>query len=105
MKPKLSKESAEVAYERSEGDCVNCLDPATSYHHIFYQTRWPELVDDPDNVIALCDWCHANHHAASHRLPRSVCGLAEALATTEAMEDWLDRIYGVREALRGPTSC
>ena len=98
MHPKLSEESAQIAYWRSGGYCAapKCGKQAVDNHHIFYTQAFPELADEPDNVIALCRRCHADHHAASHRLPRSVCKVAERLASTPRMEDWLDRRYGVR---------
>ena len=90
---RLSQESAEVAYWRSGGYCVACGGLATDHHHVFYTQRYPDLADDPDNLISLCRGCHANHHSGMRRIPRRLCRHAERLAD-EQMLGWLDRRYG-----------
>lgn len=65
-------------------------------HHIFpkQKNKWPELKDEPSNIITVCRDCHERHENASKRLPRSVCKYAESLPMTPAMESYLDRTYG-----------
>lgn len=96
-KPKLSKESAEVAFNRSGGRCAcGCSRPATEWHHVFDQARFPELVDEPDNVVAVATACHKAHTDAFRRLPRYAVRRAERLATTEMRKAYLETHYDER---------
>ncbi len=67
---------------------------ATDNHHVLYTQRWPELGDEPDNLIALCRSCHANHHSGMRRLSRSLCRYAEKLADDGPKQAFLKRTYG-----------
>ena len=100
-KPRLSKESAEIAWWRWGSHCAvpTCTEEATEWHHCFSQQqamKWgmPELIDDPNNLIPCCSKHHAKHTAAMLRLPRSCCRYAEPLAVTDQMRDYLARYYG-----------
>ena len=95
-KPRLSKESAEVAWWRWGSHCAvpDCTETATEWHHCFAQQKYPELADTPDNIIPLCSKCHAKHTAAMKRIPRSCCRYAEKLATDDHMVAYLERTYG-----------
>lgn len=98
---KLSEESAKVAYGRLHGErrCgAGCGELATQWHHIFSQSKFPDLADHPDNLIAVCSDCHERHTNASKRLPRAAVAPAEHLASTPAMENYLERVYGAQEA-------
>jgi hypothetical protein len=94
-----------VAFARTAGYCAcGCRKLATDPHHIFPRQRHPELVDEPDNVIAVYRPCHTAHENAYRRFPRSICETAERLATTEPMKAYLDRTYGPRESPQAATS-
>lgn len=102
-KPRLSQGSAREAYSRFNAygthhqgfvSCIcGCGLPAQEWHHIFDQNAYPELADEPDNVVPVGFRCHAEHTNAKRRLPRSVCRYAEGLALTPQMERYLEREY------------
>lgn len=90
----MSFDTRMIAFARTEGYCAcGCGKVATDPHHIFPKQRWPELVDEPDNVVAVYRPCHAAHENAHHRFSRSVCATAERLAVTEPMKAYLNRTY------------
>jgi hypothetical protein len=100
-KPKLSDATKAIAYHRSGGVCAcRCgrrveRDNPAIYHHVFPKQRWPELIDNPDNVVCVAVDCHANHEVASRRLPRRVTRRAALLAEgNPSMLAYLDRVYG-----------
>lgn len=95
QKPRLSEESAAIALSRSDGFCAcGCGRRATEWHHVFTQQRYPELVDNPDNIVMVASPCHAAHTIAAKRFPRRVCKHAEThLMMTPQMEAYLDRYY------------
>jgi hypothetical protein len=95
QKPRLSEESASIALARSDGLCVcGCGRRATEWHHIWQQQRFPELVDNPDAVVAVASPCHSAHTSAAKRFPRSICRHAEVTLTmTPQMAAYLDRYY------------
>ena len=92
-KPRLSQESAEAAFWRSGGVCAVCHGRATSHHHIFPQTKYPELADEPDNLVSLCANCHLNHHSWAKRIPRNLVKDAEHLAKTGSQQRFLEKNY------------
>lgn len=64
-------------------------------HHIFEVKHFPELVDEPNNVVAIARYCHDNHHAAFRRLPRKITRHAALLAEGDPpMEAYLRSHYG-----------
>jgi len=98
-KPRLSEGTARVVFLLSDGFCAcGCGRPATEYHHIFSQSKHRNLVDVSDNIVPVAARCHSRHTNAVERFPRSICVRAEGLATTPAMENYLDRVYGVVSA-------
>ncbi len=90
----LSYESAAEALAWYGDRCVSCGEQAESWHHVFYTRAFPELADDPGNVIPVCKDCHMRHHSAHKRLPRALIASAEGLATSNQRRAFLDRIYG-----------
>lgn len=51
-------------------------------HHVLPKDDWPDLVQLPDNVVAICRNCHQRHELAFRRirrseLPRAALALAE----------------------------
>lgn len=98
-KPKVSQEVLIMVHLRTGGYCAcGCGKPAisTAPHHVFPKQRWPELINEPDNLIGVAADCHANHEVASKRLPRYAIRRAERLACTPAMKAYLDRTYDSR---------
>jgi hypothetical protein len=92
-------------WERHKGQCCACgrrvtdWPPGIAYHHIFPKdaVHWPELVDDPMNVVLVCAECHSRHETAVVRLPIRVTDLAlEWCARDEAMVAYLTRTYAPR---------
>jgi hypothetical protein len=99
-KPRLSQESAMIALERFHPlglpfmPCIcGCGARSQEWHHVFDQNRYPELADDPDNIVPVAARCHADHTSAKRRLPRFACRYAERLAVTPQMENHLARHY------------
>lgn len=96
-KQRLSVESAEAAlraWRALAGACVcGCGRRATEWHHIFGQQQFPELADEPDNVVPVAATCHTAHTSARRRFSRRVCIRAERLATTAKRRAYLDRYY------------
>lgn len=93
-KPRLSEASASIAYERSDGYCAcGCGRKASEWHHVFDQNHYPELVDEPDNILAVAEYCHRRHTDAVERFDRSICKRAERFAVTPSMENYLDNHY------------
>lgn len=95
-KPRLSYASAAVAHSREPAHtcCCGCGRRATEWHHVFEQQHYPELADEPDNVVKVNPLCHARHTNRFRRLPRRAIRRAERLATTEKMKSYLDHKYG-----------
>lgn len=93
-KARLSEASASIAFERYDGLCAcGCGDDATEWHHIFDQQHYPELADEPDNVVPVAPRCHRRHTDWLQLFPRAICVRAERFATTPSMENYLDRHY------------
>src|ERR1039457_3372305 len=100
-KPWMSAETRDIAFWRSGGYCAcGCGKPVepdnpACFHHVLPKGtgKWPELADEPDNVVALAVDCHANQEAGSKRLSRKVIASAERLAVTPQMKSFLARTY------------
>jgi 5-methylcytosine-specific restriction endonuclease McrA len=78
-----------------------CGGRATSHHHIWPQSKYPDLADEPANLLSLCAKCHMDHHSWAKRIPRSLVKHAEHLATTGSQERFLEKNYpggAVRDA-------
>ncbi len=88
----------ELVMRRTGGLCgCGCGRRATELHHAFPKHKWPELADHPDCLVAVHRLCHANHEAASRRLPRRAVRHAVVLADGDtAMVDYLARTYPLR---------
>lgn len=96
-KARVSPETLRVAFARTGGACAaGCGRRAEDPHHCFPKqaSRWPNLVDVPENVIGLCRSCHAEHEAVTRRIPRSAIACAEGLVRDYRMAAYLDRVYG-----------
>lgn len=102
-KPRLGLSTCQQVWERQGAFCVcGCGRPISpyplGYHHVFPKQRWPELVNEADNIVGVFGDCHAAHETGHRRLPRRACGRAERLASSPAMEDYLTLTYGPKEA-------
>lgn len=84
---------AEVAWDRDRGVCVGCGLKARFWHHVLSQQKWPELADEPLNVVAVCRRCHERHHTGVLRLSRSSVRVVEQLELTEPQKRFLERSY------------
>lgn len=102
-KPKeqrMDKDVCAQVFWRQQGKCVcGCgrrIAPfPIGYHHILPRQRWPELTNEPDDIVGVAADCHANHETGTTRLPRSACALAERLAICEPRRaSYLNRTYG-----------
>lgn len=92
-----SKDVVAEAYGRSHGRCVVCgsrkrLQP----HHILPVNRWPGLLQEPMNVMALCAGCHDSHERWFRRvlwgeLPDCVFRLAQLVGRDAVL--YLERYY------------
>ena len=92
---RLTPETREQVYLRAEGICeCGCGQPAEQFHHALYTRTHPELINEPDNIVAVAWICHASHHNASKRFPRSICHRAERFANTPKIRAELERLYG-----------
>ena len=59
----VSQETYEEVFHRCNGRCAICgTTQNLSYHHIKYRSERPDLIDDPDNGIMLCDEFANNCH-------------------------------------------
>lgn len=100
FRARVSDDTYRIAYHRTGGRCacgcgrrVERHNPAC-YHHVFPKQSWPELIDEPNNVVAVAVDCHANHETAAQRFPRKVTRHAALLAEGDpAMREYLDRTY------------
>jgi hypothetical protein len=81
----LSRMAGErVALHRTGGLCAcGCGGRADRVRVVFSSDRWPELVGNPDNFVALSDVHQGGH------LPRRAFRHAEHLAATLEMRDHL----------------
>src|SRR5437016_4640195 len=94
-KDKVSPQTRTIAYERTNGICAaGCGRNGSSWHHILPKQRWPELIDEPDNVILVCLLCHSRHEGAFKRLPRSAIRCVNRLVLDEPMRAYIERTYG-----------
>lgn len=99
-KAKLSAATRALVWHRSGGRCacgcggqVDPLNPAC-WHHVFPKQSYPELIDNPDNIVLVTVDCHANHETAAKRLPMRVTRHAARLAEHDpAMRAYLTRTY------------
>ena len=85
-----------MVYLRTGGYCAcGCGKRAAleAPHHVFAKQRWPELINEPDNLIAAAPDCHARHETAHRRFPQYAVRRARRLATTDAMRAYLARTY------------
>lgn len=95
--PPLPAHVTTTVRERSHGRCVVCGERGHHCHHILPQSKWPDWRLMSDLIVLVCRTCHANHHAATRRiplrcLPDSTYGRVYELAGPAAC-DYLARAY------------
>lgn len=96
----MSREVCERVRYRQRGKCAcGCgrrIAPfPIGFHHVFPKgdRMWPELVNEPRNIVGLAADCHANHETGMTRLPRSAVAIAEALVADARMGRYLETHY------------
>ena len=65
----VSKETYNIVLERCNGRCAICgTTQCLEYHHIYYRSERPDLIDDPDNGIMLCgEFANNCHKGKAHK--------------------------------------
>ena len=65
----VSRKTYEEVYERCNGRCAICgTTQCLEYHHIYYRSERPDLIDDPDNGIMLCgEFANNCHKGKAHK--------------------------------------
>lgn len=59
----VSQKTYQEVFDRCNGRCAICgTTKNLSYHHIKYRSERPDLIDEPDNGIMLCDEFANNCH-------------------------------------------
>ena len=59
----VSRKTYDEVYEKCNGRCVICgTNQNLEYHHIYYRSERPDLIDDPNNGIMLCGEFANNCH-------------------------------------------
>ena len=101
-KPGVSWKAAVAAIDRDGGWCVSCgnKEAYAQLHHLLPRQKFPDLIDEPANLIVVCSDCHERHENASRRFSRALCRPVEGLHLTPPMKRYLDSIYGPLEAER-----
>jgi len=68
----VSKKTYEQVYERCNGLCAICgTSQYLEYHHIFFRSERPDLIDDPNNGIMLCgEFANNCHKGKAHKNKR-----------------------------------
>lgn len=67
QKGQMSSETRAAAMKRDGNRCRCCGRRATTVHHIWPRTRWPQLADEEDNLISANWKCHQRHETAFER--------------------------------------
>ena len=68
----VSQKTYNEVYERSKGLCAICgTSQYLEYHHIYFRSERPDLIDDPNNGIMLCgEFANNCHKGKAHRNKR-----------------------------------
>lgn len=65
IRTKITKSLKDKIRERDSMICQCCgkkFERHLEVHHIMPISRFPELVIEPENLISLCQQCHARYH-------------------------------------------
>ena len=65
----VSKKTYNEVYERCNGVCAICgTSQYLEYHHIYFRSERPDLIDDPNNGIMLCgEFANNCHKGKAHK--------------------------------------
>jgi hypothetical protein len=65
----VSKKTYNKVYKRCNGVCAICgTFQYLEYHHIYYRSERPDLIDDPNNGIMLCgEFANNCHKGKAHK--------------------------------------
>ena len=65
----VSKKTYNEVFERCNGKCALCETTSNlEYHHIYFRSERPDLIDDPDNGIMLCgEFANNCHKGKAHK--------------------------------------
>lgn len=65
----VSKETYNIVFDRCGGKCAICgTTQCLEYHHVYYRSERPDLIDDPDNGIMLCgEFANNCHKGKAHK--------------------------------------
>lgn len=65
----VSKKTYNEVYERCDGRCAICgTNQNLEYHHIYFRSERPDLIDEPDNGIMLCgEFANNCHKGKAHK--------------------------------------
>ena len=68
----VSKKTYNEVFERCGGKCALCETTLyLEYHHIYFRSERPDLIDDPDNGIMLCgEFANNCHKGKAHKQKR-----------------------------------
>jgi len=58
----IESQIREQVIEMYGGRCIICLSAANHIHHIDYRSTDSEKITDLDNMVPLCNSCHAKVH-------------------------------------------
>jgi 5-methylcytosine-specific restriction endonuclease McrA len=89
-------EARREAFQRSGGRCIVCGHKAAHGHHVLPVQRWPALTARAENIVAVCEPCHARHENAHRRIrweELPACAILLAQTTSGAAAVYLERTY------------
>ena len=68
----VGKKTYNEVFERCNGVCAICgTNQNLEYHHIYYRSERPDLIDDPNNGIMLCgEFANNCHKGKAHKNKR-----------------------------------
>ncbi len=68
----VTKKTYEEVYERCNRVCAICgVSQHLEYHHIYFRSERPDLIDDPNNGIMLCgEFANNCHKGKAHKNKR-----------------------------------
>lgn len=97
-KKNAAKDRAYRALLDLEGvSCFCCGKPATGRHHVYEQSKWPELAEERLNLIPICE----HHHRQAHKSVKKFRAMLRKLTPVRMVElDKMARTVGKVNHLR-----
>lgn len=65
LRGKIKKPLKDMIRERDSKKCICCgktFKEHLEVHHIMPIRRYPDLANNPENLVSLCQQCHSNYH-------------------------------------------